>query len=118
MDELLKQHTQKHAWINIVCLENPPYTVNYFKKRLKELQKTDVEEQHRLEKKEEKKMEARKGSYMQKIKSDKELFNTSKTIQIFGFLRSYRADVAHVAYYNCWNIELSLYRIYLVARLL
>ncbi len=98
-NKILKDHVKKYSWINCILLENEPYKQDYFKKRLKKL---DVEVKEML--KSEKDLKKKQKKYMKEIRKHKELFQITKTVQIFAFLRSFRVDVPHIALGYCWNL--------------
>jgi len=102
--EKLDEHLNKYKWINAVLMEFPPFSLEDFKEKLKELLKTDFETEYNQVLESEKGLLKKQEEYMVEIKDFPELYNLSKALQVFGFLRSFRVDVVSVAYFNIWNI--------------
>jgi phosphohistidine swiveling domain-containing protein len=104
---LLEKHTDQYSWINSAALEHYPYTLNEFKVRLTDLMAIDLEAEYQSMVSNEAKIRHEQEVCMEtiaKTTSGDELVHVSKTIQVFGFLRSYRIDATYIAYNNAMNI--------------
>jgi len=100
----LKKHLNKYAWINSILLEERPYTLEYYNKRIKDFNKPEIKEDYLKRSKEEKKLKVKQKELMKQISHYTELHKISEALQLFGFLRSFRVDVLHIAYGNSWNL--------------
>lgn len=100
----VREHTKEFRWINMGLLEKGPFEEKYFEKRIKELSKQDIGLEYRQLLDEEAELKEKQEKLMEKIKSAKELYFISKTIQKFGFLRSFRVDALFIAYGNGWEL--------------
>ncbi len=100
---MLKDHMIEYSWMNAVHLEKQPSDIDHFKQKLKDISQ-DAEQEYNSLIKEDKRLREKQKQFMEEIKDNLELHTLANTIQIFGFLRSFRADVLNMAYNNCWNI--------------
>jgi len=89
----IKQHIKKYSWMNAILLEAEPYLIDYYEGRIKSLSKIDIRKELKRIRDEEKELKEKQKKYMEEINNDKEFFNITKTVQIFGFLRSFSARV-------------------------
>mgnify|MGYP003976118813 CR=1 FL=1 len=104
IQEKLDEHTYKYRWINAVLIEFPPFSVEDFRNKLKDLLETDFEVEYNQRIESEDELLKKQKKYMAEIKDFPELYNLSKALQIFGFLRSFRVDAVFVAYFSIWDI--------------
>ncbi len=100
----IAQHTKKHGWIGMVLMEEKPYGEVVFMRKLQKLLRTDIEHEYKTYRKQERSLRLLRGRIMKDIESIPHLYNLAMTVQLFGFLRSFRNDVVHVALFNIWPI--------------
>lgn len=106
--DALEKHTANYRWSNAYLLEYPPFTLNHFRLKLEEMLASDVEPEYNSIQESEAHLRQQQAEYMDQVKGFGDLYDLAKTVQIFGFLRSYRVDVLFVAFVNCWNIVTEL----------
>jgi len=78
--------------------------LKHFQIRLHYLLETDVVSEYKRIQDEQTTLEHKREIYLDQIGRTSKLHDLAKTIQIFGFLRSYRNDVVHVSIFYIWNI--------------
>jgi len=101
---LIKQHTNKFGWLNMVHFQDYPYDTKFYQNKLKNLLKEDVPSEYLKIIAEEKKLAQKQIQLMKKIKPFRELHSATKAIQILGFVRSFRVDVVWMAFCNHWPV--------------
>jgi phosphoenolpyruvate synthase/pyruvate phosphate dikinase len=100
---LIERHYLRYGWINMVMLEDGPYTNKYFLNKLEKIIKNgDGDFRENL--KREAKIKRKNKEVMKEIKRYKDFYIISEMVQVFGFLRSFRLDVLYVALFNGWDI--------------
>jgi len=92
------EHAKKYAWINSILFERLPYTLEDFIERVEELVADDPKALYVDLVKNEKNIKAEQERCMKEIADFPELFSISKSIQVYGFLRSYRVDIPFSSY--------------------
>jgi len=102
--DLIVAHTKKYSWMNSYLFEDRPFSVEDFVRKVEGLIKSDVESEYNMLLDSEEKLKSRQEIIMKEIKSDPDLFEITKAVQKFGFLRSFRVDVLVIAFSNIWNI--------------
>jgi phosphohistidine swiveling domain-containing protein len=104
VEEMLKHHTLMYGWIGGFHLEKEPYTFEHYKEQLKEFVASDVDKEYDQMKKDEDHLKKEQVKYMEIIKDQEELSILAKTIQVFGYVRSFRVDTSYMTLAIHWNL--------------
>jgi phosphohistidine swiveling domain-containing protein len=100
----VKKHAEKYGWMNMVNWEGFPFDEKYFFQKYKNTLKTDFQKEYKSLIKENNRIKKFQIKALKEAQGYKKLTELSKSIQMFGFLRSFRVDVLSISLFSAWPL--------------